>query len=67
MDGDKSNTFGMQVRPRTVGEAINDAIEQHNREIARLMTLRAECQAKGLLGLPQPLVSTAAHPDAPVW
>lgn len=70
MDGSKAKLAdagqqgcAMVQRPKTVGEEIDDAITECNHNLVRLMALRADAQAKGLLGLPQPLMAACAHPN----
>lgn len=53
----------MVERPQTVGEAIDEAIGKANREIARLMALKADAQSRGFTNVLQRDLANFAHPS----
>lgn len=52
----------MVQRQVTVGENIAQAIESHNRDIARLMKLRDDAERLGLLHVPHRLLGEMVYP-----
>lgn len=50
-------------RQQTIGEVIDEAIEKANRDIVRLMALKADAQARGFMNLLHRDVAKFAHPS----
>lgn len=53
------------ARPQTVLEVINEAIESHNREIARLMQMRKDAHNYGIANVPQRVLGEMVFPQHP--